>query len=129
MEEADTLCHRIGIMSQGRLGCIGTQLDLKHRFGLGYMLSVTTTPQETATEFVMSLFPAATLETVFSGTLTFQIETGFDLSTLFTAMKNKADYHITSWAVNQTSLEDVFLRIVRMEEDEAAAAAAAAAAE
>ena len=129
MEEADTLCHRIGIMSQGRLRCIGTQLDLKHRFGLGYKLSVTTTHQETATEFVMSLFPAATLETVFSGTLTFQIETGFDLSTLFTAMKNKADYHITSWAVNQTSLEDVFLRIVRMEEDEAAAAAAAAAAE
>jgi ABC-type multidrug transport system ATPase subunit len=117
MEEADALCHRIGIVSRGRLRCVGTQLDLKHRFGSGYKLSVTTTNQDSASNYITSLFPSAVLETVYSGTLTFQISSGFDLQVLFEAMRNKAEYHITSWAVNQTSLEDVFLRIVRMEEE------------
>ena len=33
MEEADTLCDRIGIMARGRLRCLGTQQHLKSAFG------------------------------------------------------------------------------------------------
>jgi ABC-type multidrug transport system ATPase subunit len=41
MEEADTLCQRIGIMVNGRLSSIGTQAHLKAKHGEGYRLSIT----------------------------------------------------------------------------------------
>ena len=40
MEEADTLCSRIGIMAKGRLRCIGTQDQLKDQYGDGFLLSL-----------------------------------------------------------------------------------------
>jgi len=38
MEEADVLCSRIGIVSNGRLRCIGPQQRLKSLYGQGYNL-------------------------------------------------------------------------------------------
>ena len=35
MEECEALCTRIGIMTQGRLRCLGTVQHLKNRFGAG----------------------------------------------------------------------------------------------
>lgn len=40
MEEADVLCNRIGIVSNGVLRCIGTQNRLKNLYGGGYHLFV-----------------------------------------------------------------------------------------
>jgi ABC-type multidrug transport system ATPase subunit len=40
MEEADVLCSRIGIVSDGVLKCIGTQVRLKNLYGGGYHLFV-----------------------------------------------------------------------------------------
>ena len=40
MEEADVLCDRIAIMVEGRLATVGTSLDLKSQFGVGYTLTV-----------------------------------------------------------------------------------------
>lgn len=40
MEEADVLCNRIGIVSNGVLRCIGNQVRLKHLYGGGYHLFV-----------------------------------------------------------------------------------------
>jgi ABC-type multidrug transport system ATPase subunit len=40
MEEADVLCNRIGIVSDGILKCIGTQHRLKTLYGGGYHLFV-----------------------------------------------------------------------------------------
>jgi ATP-binding cassette, subfamily A (ABC1), member 3 len=40
MEEADALGDRIGIMSEGRLACLGTPLSLKARFGKGHTLTI-----------------------------------------------------------------------------------------
>lgn len=39
LEEADALATRIGVLADGGLKCIGTQLHLKNRFGDGYLLS------------------------------------------------------------------------------------------
>ena len=44
MEEADALCHRIGIMAAGQLRCLGSPVHLKNKFGHGYHLSVTLQP-------------------------------------------------------------------------------------
>lgn len=40
MEEADVLCDRIAIMVEGRLAAVGSSLDLKSQFGVGYTLTV-----------------------------------------------------------------------------------------
>ncbi len=40
MEEADLLCDKIAIMAEGDLAAVGTSMDLKQRFGVGYRLTV-----------------------------------------------------------------------------------------
>mgnify|MGYP003877815963 CR=1 FL=1 len=45
MEEADQLGDRIGIMKAGRLRAVGTSLELKHRFGTGFTLTLVTEPK------------------------------------------------------------------------------------
>lgn len=40
MEEADVLADRIAILAAGRLAAVGTGLDLKARFGVGYTLTL-----------------------------------------------------------------------------------------
>ena len=41
MEEADAVCARISIMTQGVMRCIGSSQHLKNRFGTGYMIVLT----------------------------------------------------------------------------------------
>ena len=41
MEEADILSDRIGIISEGRLKCVGTPLFLKNTYGDGYRITIT----------------------------------------------------------------------------------------
>lgn len=50
MEEADVLCDRIAIMVEGRLATVGTSLDLKSQFGVGYTLTVVKARQPHASE-------------------------------------------------------------------------------
>ena len=45
MEEAEALADDIVVMADGRVAAIGTPLQLKHRFGAGYTLSLTLDPQ------------------------------------------------------------------------------------
>lgn len=40
MEEADVLADRIAIIAAGRLAALGTSMDLKARFGVGYTLTL-----------------------------------------------------------------------------------------
>ena len=40
MEEAEALCDRVAIISKGLLRCIGTQRELKERYGQGYRLTL-----------------------------------------------------------------------------------------
>merc|ERR1719240_668550 len=41
MEEADVLCDRLAIMTQGYIQAIGNSPDLKNRFGVGYVCCLT----------------------------------------------------------------------------------------
>eukprot|EP01090_Pellita_catalonica_P017588 TRINITY_DN5345_c0_g1_i1.p1 TRINITY_DN5345_c0_g1~~TRINITY_DN5345_c0_g1_i1.p1 ORF type:complete len:450 (-),score=66.30 TRINITY_DN5345_c0_g1_i1:98-1447(-) len=120
MEEADVLCTRIGIMANGRLQCVGPQQDLKTRFGQGYTLKInfTDAARETAVKFVTATAPTAVIVEEFPGTCTFQIpRADLQISMLFDRMeKGKKKVGITDWGINQTSLEDVFLTIVRNNE-------------
>ena len=49
MEEADILADRIAIMADGQLAAVGTPLELKSRFGVGYTLTVSIVSCNSAT--------------------------------------------------------------------------------
>ena len=40
MDEADILGDRIGIMTQGKMTCLGSSLFLKSQFGVGYVMTI-----------------------------------------------------------------------------------------
>lgn len=44
MEEAESLCSRIGIVAKGELKCVGTAQHLKLKYGKGYILTVNLMP-------------------------------------------------------------------------------------
>lgn len=115
MEEADVLCDRLGIMSEGHLACIGTSGDLKLRFGHGYTLSITFTDSSTdAVAKVQVLFRSARpLEDGMNGTWHFSVDRAdVDLARTFRTMaENKEAWGIREWAITETSLEEVFLHV------------------
>jgi len=52
MDEADILGDRIGIMTGGKIICLGSSLFLKKRFGVGYVLTCVKKSQETNTKLL-----------------------------------------------------------------------------
>jgi ABC-type multidrug transport system ATPase subunit len=117
MEEADELCNRIGVFSNGSFKCLGTPLHLKNKFGEGYRLTINYREgaEQSAMGLVKSLLPAASPLTSFPGTVTFQIpRSGVVISTVFHEMETHKDSAgILDWGLSQTSLEDVFMNLVR----------------
>lgn len=121
LEEADVLCDRIGIMSRGLLKCVGTSLHLKNKFGEGFRLSINfdERDQEKAMGYVHDTIPQAKILVSFAGNVTYEIAKtkDFRVSKVFQDMEaNKELYGIKDWALSQTTLEDVFLSIIRSDE-------------
>ncbi|KAG9307569.1 hypothetical protein G9A89_023134 [Geosiphon pyriformis] len=117
MEEAEVLCNRIGIMAKGTLRCLGPQLRLKEIYGRGFKLSFSCRPKNTeqATAYIESLLPpsAKKLDSfVTNVSYEFEPQPGL-ISRLFSEIeKNKKANGIDDWGLSQTSLEEVFLRII-----------------
>eukprot|EP01027_Heterolobosea_sp_BB2_P009667 GEZU01014240.1.p1 GENE.GEZU01014240.1~~GEZU01014240.1.p1 ORF type:complete len:474 (-),score=116.25 GEZU01014240.1:5-1426(-) len=139
LEEADVLCDTIGIMSRGRLRCLGNSLHLKNKFGEGFRLSISFDDQpanfDRVAGFIQQLIPGgnsdsdsgsargAKLVTSFAGTAVFEVpKRGIVVSQLFNSIEaGREQYGIKDWAFSQTSLEDVFLRIAQEDEEDEAA--------
>jgi len=122
MEEADILCTKIGIMAGGSIQCIGSNVRLKNRFGEGYSLHLNFDLEDydTVTSYIKSLLPSAIITENFPGHLTFGIPTK-DLqmsATLSSLLQDKEKSKIKDWGISQTTLEDVFLNIVKKDEQE-----------
>jgi hypothetical protein len=118
MEEAEALCGRIGIMAGGALRCLGSTAHLKERFGNGYLIDVTMRPgfEEAVAEFMGAAVPSARLLLdAGGGRRTYQFTLGGGaarLSSVFESMAGRsAADGIRDWALRQTSLQEVFLRI------------------
>lgn len=140
MEECEVLGDRVGIMSLGKMQCVGSTAYLKRRFGAGYKLifdlnkSMTgpgTSLEKTALStqllsYVHQFVPDAQLivdevmasseEAQITLNLPFHAVDGFGV--FFTrleddlqARKNPALNAVTSFGVTITSLEDVFLKV------------------
>ena len=126
MEEADTLCSRIGIMAAGQLQCIGSPQHLKIRHGSGFKLTLSllaTTPPEEVDEFVLARITSqAKLVTAFGLVRTYTLPSAsVTISQIFNRMETeKYAIGVVDWAFNQASLEEVFVKIA--EDSEAAQA-------
>jgi len=116
MEEADAICDRLMIMSEGEAQCIGVSADLKNRYGGGFKLSLQVARGEDdlpADRFVCSQIPQAKLMNNLAGTRSYEIpKNEVTLEFVFEIMEgNKERLKITDWAITNTTLEEVFLKI------------------
>lgn len=116
MDEAEALCHRIGIMVKGQLRALGTKQHLKNKFGSGYELSVKLRVVQSLAEqldeltrFVHGLFPSSLLLGENGGLITYQIpKEEMRMGKAFTHLEaEKERLQIEDYIVAQPTLEQV----------------------
>ncbi|CAF0751595.1 unnamed protein product [Didymodactylos carnosus] len=116
MEECEILCNRLGIMVKGQLQCLGNIQHLKAKFGKGYTIDVKLKVDkdndddqrlEDLYNYLNSNVPIELLHQT-NNTGLFQSESSPAL--LFHLIEHaKAQYDIETYAVQQTTLEQIFL--------------------
>ena len=119
MEECEALCTRIGIMTAGRLQCLGGQQHLKSKYGGGYTLEmrVADAKAEALPARMVRLFPGAQLDQSHAGKLTYELPKfeatgGKSLAEVFETMERHKDaLGILDYSASQPSLESIFLAI------------------
>eukprot|EP00760_Papus_ankaliazontas_P011935 PhM_4_TR15123/c0_g3_i1/m.22510 len=119
MEEADAVCGRISIVTEGALRCIGNSQHLKNRFGAGYVLTVVVDDQyngkfEDIDRMVCGAFPGSELGEGLEHQRKYALGEVPCLADAFSVLeKNKTEWCLYSYGVAQTSsLEQIFLRFV-----------------
>jgi len=117
MEEAEALCQRIGIMAKGALRCIGNALRLKEQYGSGFKLFFNSHAEDTARacSYIETLLPAGWKKMdAFTTNTSYEFPAADGvIAALFKKVEvNKSEYGIIDWGVSQTTLEEVFLRII-----------------
>jgi len=122
MEECEALCHRIGILVNGQLTCIGTSQHLKSRFGNGYEVTITMSKQgdeDRLLERFREEFNTVTKQECHNVTLKVKINKGSnELPEIFERLSNaKERMGFESFAVQQTSLEQVFIQMAGQQDD------------
>lgn len=123
MDEADALCSRIGIMANGELRCLGSNVHLKKAFSDGFKLDVAheSDAKDAAHAFMMALLPTAEVISSFATSKTYAVRRAkTSIAAIFDQMsKRPLSAGIIDWGLRQTSLEEVFLKVAReaMNED------------
>ncbi|KAJ3287595.1 hypothetical protein HK104_008527 [Borealophlyctis nickersoniae] len=123
MEEAESLCHRIGIMAKGTLRCLANPLRLKELYGTGYKLFFNAEVKDMAraAKYIESHLPPnwTKLDAFATNTMyEFPPSPGI-ISMLFKEIEeHKAEHGILDWGIGQTTLEEVFVKIISDSEAE-----------
>jgi ATP-binding cassette, subfamily A (ABC1), member 3 len=127
LEEVDVLAHRVGIMVDGTLRCLGSLDHLKRRFGSGYEVTIKVLANGSENDstmvsrtrdielFMKQNFPTSELMEHRNERMTFSISSkGTALSRIFHCIQQAKETQscaIAEYTVQQSSLEQVFLRI------------------
>merc|ERR1712217_1006506 len=132
MEECEALCHRLCIMTAGQLRCLGTPQQLKTKFGKGYQLDLTLEEDESdeksiennkmeverqlSSLFNLTLVEHAQTKLVYEVTLKDEMEqennAKMSLGSIFRSMEEfKKNLPFSSYALNQTTLEQIFIKM------------------
>jgi len=130
MEEAELLGDHIAIMAKGKLRCSGTSMQLKNKFGVGYILRIVKEDERARTDaldtFVQRVFPACSVLPSPSGLeLIYAIPNDMtNFASFFAELQSKQNkLNVKSFGLSMTTLEEVFLKIAAEDhEDEAEAA-------
>ena len=112
MEEAEILCQRIGIMSHGKLECIGSPLHLKNIYGSGFNLTIKYSDKERAFGFLETVLQLHCESWIFAA----NFDTGVmieltpksksSVGDLCEDIQNLKDGHgIEHWGISQKSME------------------------
>uniref|UniRef100_F6USW1 ABC transporter domain-containing protein n=1 Tax=Ciona intestinalis TaxID=7719 RepID=F6USW1_CIOIN len=125
MEECEALCTRLAIMVNGKLRCLGGPQHLKSKFGEGYTIEMKVKSNPGLSKVYMEdNFPGSTLKDEHQGLLTYHVPqykvdgSNLNLSMVFELMEQgKSESKISDYTVSQTSLEQVFLSLVRWQRE------------
>ena len=122
MDEAEALCHEVGIMVGGRLRCFGSVAHLKTVHGGGYTLELRA-PAEAAgrvAAFLAEALPAAALTEEHDGRLTYHVpRAAAALADVFETLESaRAELGIWDYSLAQASLEQVFVGFASQQEEE-----------
>ncbi|KAJ3221155.1 hypothetical protein HK099_003726 [Clydaea vesicula] len=117
MEEAEALCQRIGIMAKGSLRCLGNTLRLKELYGSGFKLFFNSKAEDTerASQFTQSLLPNGWKKMdAFTTNSSYEFPAcKGSISKLFKEIEfGKKENGILDFGISQTTLEEVFLKII-----------------
>ncbi|KAH6569427.1 hypothetical protein BASA62_004914 [Batrachochytrium salamandrivorans] len=117
MEEADVLGDEVGIMSNGRIRAVNNAIALKTKFGAGYHVSIVTdvADSEKVEAIVHDIVPDAVLSDKSGGALLYQFPASSKTAVpkLVGWLETNAEGLVKSWGIGQTTLEEVFLKLVR----------------
>ena len=102
MEEAEVLCHRIGIMAKGTLRCLGPQLRLKEVYGSGFKITFSAIEENMvhATNYIESLLPPGFVKVdSWSTTTTYEFQSSPGaIANIFGQIEENAEIHgISDW--------------------------------
>lgn len=121
MEEVEALCTRMGVMVSGRLQCIGSAQHLKGRFGLGYQVEIRSIPARVHDCIALCerVMPSVAVEEVHGGYARLKVNKEVDLAAAFSALEeHKVALHILDYSISQCTLEQVFLKFAKDQEEE-----------
>ncbi|KAI9204500.1 uncharacterized protein BJ171DRAFT_562062 [Polychytrium aggregatum] len=117
MEEAEALCQRIGIMAKGTLRCLASPIRLKEKYGSGFRIFFNSQAEDSehARSFIESVLPPGwkRLDSfATNASYEFPPQPGA-IANLFKVVEtHKAEARILDWGISQTTLEEVFLRLI-----------------
>jgi ABC-type multidrug transport system ATPase subunit len=135
MLECEAVCSRIAIMKSGELVCMGNSQHLRSTHGTGYLLELVVESVDyvdAAKAFVQTAFPLSVICDEHACLLNYEIsrECITKLSDTFRHLEeHKARLHIVDYSLSQSTLEQIFLKKIRpnqeaLEDEEEAAAKA-----
>ena len=126
MDEADILGDRIGIMSSGKMTCLGSSMFLKNKFGVGYHAAIekesTEVNEAVVPYFEKHLGPGVRKFTEVGQEMSITIPTEYAprFKKFFIKLdKDLKKLGIRSYGVQISTLEQVFLKIGHLTDPEA----------
>ncbi|KAK0404670.1 hypothetical protein QR680_017563 [Steinernema hermaphroditum] len=126
MEECEELCHRIAIMVNGRLQCLGSDQQLKSKYGSGYVVrlhmdkSASSDHRRIIKEAIFSQLTNATLTDGNIAYMQFELNgADIDLAKVFSTCETLLESSgssatkMLSYSVAQVNLANLFVSLVR----------------
>jgi len=119
MEEADALCSKIGIMTSGKLRCVGSPQHLKSKFGTGYNLELKCASEtvDDVKSFMQANFAGADLLEEYAGHFKYRVSNVSSLGSVFGLFEEGRErLKIEEYSFSQPSLEQIFLDFAKKPE-------------